>query len=94
MSVARIVERGCDPLSLSVAQALRIIRQAMRDSRRGRSDLGARLGQACKDAYHRHSAKAAHNWPRKKSETPPGTPKIRCATTDESRRAHEICAAA
>lgn len=96
MSVARIVERGRDPLSLSVAQALRTIREAMRGSRRKRgwSDLGARLGQACKDAYHRKSAKAAHDWPRKKTEKPPGMPKIRCATEDESRRAYEICAAA
>ena len=96
MSVARIVERERDPLSLSMAQALRVIRQAMRHSRRERgcSDLAVRLGQARKDEYHRRSAKAAHDWPRKKRETPPGTPKIRCATEDESRRAYKICVAA
>jgi hypothetical protein len=95
MSVARIVERGHDPLSLSVAQALRIIRQAMRRSHgHGRCDLSARLSQARKDEYHRRNAKAAQDWPRKKREQPPGMPKIHRATEDESRRAHDIYAAA
>jgi hypothetical protein len=96
MSVAQIVGRGRDPLSLSVAQALRVVRQAMRSPRRwrGRGDLGVRLAEALKDEYRRRSSKTAHDWPRKKNETPPGTPKIRAATEDESRRAQGICAAA
>ena len=96
MSVAEIVGRGRDPLSLSVAQALRVVRQAMRSPRhwRGRGDLGVRLAEALKDEYRRRSSKTAHDWPRKKNETPPGTPKIRAATEDESRCAQGICAAA
>jgi len=96
MSVAEIVGRGRDPLSLSVAQALRVVRQAMRSPRhwRGRGDLGVRLAEALKDEYRRRSSKTAHDWPRKKNETPPGTPKIRAATEHESRCAQEICAAA
>lgn len=96
MSVAKIVGRGRDPLSLSVAQALRVVHQAMRSPRRwrGRGDLGVRLAEALKDEYRRRSSKTAHDWPRKKKETPPGTPKIRAATEDESRCAQEICAAA
>jgi hypothetical protein len=96
MSVARIVEQGHDPLSLSVAQALRVIRHAMRQRRRERgwSNLDVRLGQARKDEYRRRSEKAARDWPRKKTETPPGAPIIRCATQKESRCAYKICAAA
>jgi hypothetical protein len=96
MSVAQIVGRGRDPLSLSVAQALRVVRQAMRSPRRwrGRGNLGVRLAEALKDEYRRQSSKTAHDWPRKKREKPPGTPKVRAATEDESRCAQKICAAA
>ena len=68
MSVAQIVGRGRDPLSLSVAQALRVVRQAMRSPRRwrGRGGLSVRLAEALKDQYRRRSSKAAHDWPRKK----------------------------
>jgi len=96
MSVASIVRRGRDPLSLSVAQALRVVRQAMGSPRRwrGRGDLGVQLAQAVKDEYRRRSSKTAHDWPRKKNERPPGTPKTRAATEDESRLAQRVCAAA
>lgn len=96
MSVAQIVGRGRDPLSLSVAGALRVVRQALRGPRygRGRGNLEARLAQARKDEYARRSSKSAHDWPRKKNETPPGTPRIRMATKEESHRAQKVYVAA
>ncbi len=96
MSVAQIVNRGRDPLSLSVAQALRVVRQAMRSPRRWRSqgDLSVRLAEALKDGYRRRGSKEAHDWPHKKNDKPPGTPKIRPATEDESRRAQRVYMAA
>ena len=96
MSVAQIVGRGRNPLSLSVAGALRVVRQAMHGPRRGRGrgDLGVRLAQALKDEYRRQSSKTARDWPRKKNDAPPGIPNIRLATEDESRRAKETYAAA
>ncbi len=96
MSVQAIVARGRDPLSLSVAAALRTIRQALRASggRFNRGALSERLGRAVKDGYRRQGSKKAHQWPHKKREKPPGSPKIRPATRAEKRLAQKACAAA
>jgi len=96
MSVAAIVGRGRDPLSCSVAQALRVVRQAMRSPRprRGRGDLGARLAGAVKDGYRRRASKTAHDYPRKKRESPPGVPKTRPATERERLAAQKLYAPA
>ena len=97
MTVEGIIQRGCDPLSMSVAAALRVVRQALREpSRRWRrrGDLRVLLALAQKDEYGRKSSKKARDWPYKKQESPPGAPKIREATTDESLRATKLCAAA
>jgi len=97
MTVEGIIQRGCDPLSMSVAAALRVVRQALREpSRRWRrrGDLRVLLALAQKDEYGRKSSKKARDWPYKKRESPPGAPKIREATTDESLRATKLCAAA
>lgn len=96
MSVQAIVARGRDPLSLSVAAALRAVRQTLRGSgrRMNRGGLSGRLGQAIKDDYRRQGSKKARDWSHKKREKPPGCPKIRPATQAESRLAQEICAAA
>ena len=96
MSVEAIVARKRDPLSLSVAQALRAVRQAMHSPRRRRGprNLDMLLAKAVKDGYQRRSSKKAHDWPHKKNDPPPGIPKIRSATDDESIRAQKVCAAA
>lgn len=95
MSVEAIVSRGRDPLSLSVAQALRVIRQAMSSPRRALYPrLAARLAGAVQDQYRRRGSKKAHDWPHKKNDPPPGTPKIRPATETERLWAQELCAAA
>jgi len=97
MTVEAIVQRGRDPLSMSVAAALRIIRRAMREPQRRwrhRGDLRFLLGEARKDEYVRTSSKKARHWPHKKNESPPGVPKIRPATWNESLRVQRTYAAA
>ena len=97
MTVEGIIARGRDPLSMSVAAALRIVRQALREPQRRwrhRGDLWFLLGQARKDEYVRKRSKKARDWPHKKTESPPGVPKIRPATWNESLKAQRVYAAA
>jgi hypothetical protein len=92
MSVGGIIAEGKDPLSWSVAGALRTVRHAMRTPGRWRrrGDLRTLLLVAVQDAYVRTHPKRARDWPHKKREHPPGLPKIRAATTQESRCATEL----
>lgn len=92
MSVEAIIARGRDPLSLSVATALRHVRHAMRTARcwRRRGDLRALLSLAIKDGYRRHGSKTARDWPHKKKESPPGAPKIRPPTQTEIKKAQKL----
>lgn len=96
MSVEALVADGRDPLQLSVAGALRVVRQSMSTSRAWRclGDLRVLLGRALKDSYQRKSSKKARDWPHKKHESPPGVPRIRTATRSESARAARIYKAA
>lgn len=93
LSVAPALASGKDPLSWSVALSLRVVRLAMRDRRpRGscRGGLAGCLRRAVKDPYVRRSEKQARNWPHKKREKPPGTPRLRKANETEVRKAKEI----
>lgn len=90
MTATRVVEAGGDPRDLSVAQAREAVRRALW---RGRPPVGRvpalrrELAGCRKDHYRRMSFKAARNYPRKKTEKPPGPPKIRAATSSEVRGA-------
>lgn len=69
----------------SVAEALRVVRQAVqqpRQQRRG-GPLHKKLRAAVIDSYNRRRAKKARHWPHKKTEKPPGAPIIRMATRKE-----------
>lgn len=93
MGVRAITQRGGDPRSLGFAPALHAVRAVMRQPhRRGRlgDTLQRRLGRAVKDAYPRRSGKAARSWPHKKTERPPGCPKIRDANPLEIHAAQEL----
>lgn len=93
MGVRAIVERDGDGRTLGLAAALRVIRAAVRQPQRRdrRSDgLQRRLGLAVKDSYVRRAAKAARCWPYKKTERPPGCPKIRDAYLVEVLAAQEL----
>ena len=91
MSVAGIIAAQKDPLSWSVGGALRIVRTAMRTPRRWRrrGDLRVLLLTAVQDGHVRTGSKQARAWPHKKRDRPPGLPKMRPATADESRCATE-----
>jgi hypothetical protein len=77
------------PRLISPAAALRVIRVAVRRGRRmtGKHWLQRQLRAAVPDRYTRKRPKAARDWPHKKTELPPGTPKIRMATHAEIRQA-------
>lgn len=92
MSVEAIVAEGHDPLSLSVASALRHVRHAMRTTRcwRRQGDLRVLLASAIKDGYRRRGSKTARDWPHKKKESPPGAPQIRPATRVELKQAQKL----
>jgi len=63
---------------LSVASALRVLREAIEALRWGVRwmDFLAAFQQALQDDYHRLKPKAARNWPHKKTEKPPGPPML------------------
>jgi hypothetical protein len=85
MSVDGMIAAGTDPLELSVASALRMVRMAMENHSRWRykGDLRKLLTMATKDKYRRTHSKTARDWPHKKTDSPCGIPKIRTATTKE-----------
>lgn len=89
MAVSELIAAGKDPRSCSVAESLRVLRKLLKDpdQRCGRGALGRRLRAAVKDTYFRTSSKKARHWPRKKTEKPPGRPKMRMATKTEIREA-------
>jgi len=94
MSVRAIVAAGGQPLDLSVASALRYVRQAIRwgcRSPKGRTLL-AQLSAAVKDSYTRRSAKKARDWPHKKKDKPPGLPRIEIATQEQLAQAKALYA--
>jgi hypothetical protein len=69
----------------SVAGILRVIQRAVArliHKRRWRGLLGD-LRRALKDTYTRRSSKRARDWPHKKKDRPPGTPKMRRLTSRE-----------
>lgn len=92
MSVRGLVARGRDPLGLSVALAVRQVRLALRQNRRGPDGRGLlkRLSQALKDGYRRRASKKARCWPHKKRERPPGAPKILIATEEQVMLAQTV----
>lgn len=92
MSIVAILARGHDPLSWSVAGALRVVRQGLRRPRE-RANWRDRLGRAVQDGYPRRS-KSRCRWPRKKqADPPPGHPRLRQATLAEVALCMKIDAA-
>jgi hypothetical protein len=88
MSVSKILARGGDPLRWSAAAARDRVRKSLRTAltnRRQDRSLSRDLGRAVKDSYTRRHPKKARNWPHKKTEAPPGTPKIQSATAEQRR---------
>jgi hypothetical protein len=78
---------------LSVAQALRVIRAVIEAVRCCLSTAWfiARLRQAVRDRYKRHSTKRARDWPHKKKDPTPRPPKLRRPTSYEMHRIMALC---
>lgn len=91
-SVAGRLARGLDPLCWSAALARDRVRRSMRLALSGRSDRSLRedLARLSQDDYERTSDKKSRDWPHKKKEQPPGTPKIRVANAEQLRAAQRV----
>lgn len=90
MSVTAVIARGKDPLSWSVAAALKVVRRAMGRPRKGTAALIHELGACIKDNYHRKHPKTKRTWARKKTESPPGHPAVRQATRAQRHQAQSL----
>ena len=85
LAAERLIATGQEVRRISVAGALRVLRQALRRSRWRGWRKG--LAQALVDDYVRHASKSSRDYPRPKHDKPPGPPKFREATELENRRA-------
>jgi hypothetical protein len=85
-----------NPRQWSVARSRDAVRRAMRNQRPGgprarrTETLSQVLERAVHDTYRRHGSKMARNYPRKKTEKPPGPPKIQSANATEIKRAKKF----
>jgi len=89
LTARAVVAAGRGLPSWSVAAAMRVLRAAARGGVTGRS-LASRLAACRGDAYRRTRPKAAHAWPHKKTDRPPGAPNVRPATPAEVLQAKEV----
>jgi IS4 transposase len=92
MTVSRLIEAGKSPGEISLASALRVVRQAMRQGRRCccKGWVRRELAKAARDGYQRTRTRKARHWPHKKREKPPGQPKIKPASRAEIRLARQL----
>lgn len=90
LGVGPVVRAGKDPLSFSVALALKVLRQAARSPAQRCGDLTGDLADAVKDTYTRKRPKHSRNWPRRKRCKPPGRPGLRRASKAEVKIAQEV----
>jgi hypothetical protein len=90
LGVAALIQDGQSPTRLSMATALRVLREAVAGQLRRR--LERALAQAIKDDHPRHQPKASRDWPDKKHDSPPKAPKMRNATPAERRMAQRFSA--
>lgn len=92
-AVRELLRAGIDPLELSVAAARNAVRRAMRSIHRRprrRWNLFAAWACSVKDNYKRRTGKTARNYPRKKTQQPPGAPNIKPATPQEVQQAQKL----
>lgn len=90
MSATGIISRGKDPLSWSVAAALKVVRRATGRPGTMAASLIHELGACIKDDHQRRHPKTTRTWARKKTESPPGHPALRQATLAERSKARSL----
>ena len=83
---------GAKVARLSLAMALRAIRQAIEALRHGETCdwLLGLLREAVTDEYQRRKPKQARDWPHKKSRRPPGPPRLHKLTNAENARIQKL----
>ena len=88
LAVEAILTRGKDPLSVSVAMALRAVRwMLLGPGAPSTTAANTLLSRAVKDRYVRQGRKASWNYPRKKRPKPPGRPHLHKATATQVQKA-------
>lgn len=93
MSVGPLTQAGHTPQDWSVARSRDAVRRALRNAKprtRTRPHLRRELAAAVKDPYRRTRPKTARNYPRKKTEKPPGPPHVKPATPIQIKRAQHL----
>ncbi len=87
-----IVVMGSQCVRLSIAAALAVMHTAMEAIRWDFDwrDFTTKLARATRDKYHRAQSKRARDWPHKKTEKPPGPPKLRRLTAAHRKRLREL----
>lgn len=93
LMAAAILARSGDPLAWSAAKARERVRRSMRRAltrRHADRGLGRDLAWAVQDGYVRRGGKKARDWPHKKTEKPPGEPKLQSATAEQRRAAKRV----
>jgi hypothetical protein len=88
LGVEALIQDGQFPTRLSMATALRVLREAVAGQLRRRIDRA--LAQAVKDEYPRNQPKTSRDWPDKKQDSPPKAPKLRPATPAERQLAQRF----
>lgn len=91
-SLKQLHANGISPMRLSFAKLIRAFQRMMRDyalPAQKKCKLCDRLLGAVIDEYNRKN-KTSRDYPRKKNEKPPGSPKIRTATKEEMQQAKHI----
>jgi hypothetical protein len=90
LGVEALIQDGQSPTRLSMATALRVLREAVEGRLRPRIDRA--LAQAVKDQYPRDRPKTSRDWPDRKHDSPPKAPKMRPATPAERQLAQRVSA--
>lgn len=92
LGVREAVHRGDDPLALSPAGTLRVLRElaARPESRGGLRTLRRKLGGRVRDAYVRKAPKGRERWPAKKRTRPPAPPQLTEATAAQVAAAAKL----
>ncbi len=86
MTAVEVLARGGDPSGWSASRARDRVRRSMRRALTRRHEdrgLGRELAWAVKDDYVRRGSKKARGWSHKKSEKPPGAPKVQSANAGQ-----------
>jgi hypothetical protein len=93
MTAREVADQGDDPTRISPAQARNVIRRVIGGrkpgERKGMSFLQA-LAACLIDSYERRRPKGSREYPRKKRQEPPKSPKMKLPTELQLRKAKQL----